>query len=276
MAESTGYERPFKTSAQPCPWCKKYFGHAGLNPRKTVYCSLSCSALHRYSRKPRTCTKCGVKKPMTRYAIVNGRRARACDVCRVPKGTVLPPKVIRADSPCGHCRQPIVRVAFRSRVKKLKYCGPECRRLAATHLFRVCRTCKVKRPREDYDYTSDPKARISRCRACHERKEVTRAAGIGYMQDAAHSMAQSRIIARNRKLDHTISVEAMTALYGSPCVTCGSPGCIFHRIYPELGYIDGNVTMACWVCSRWFTPQRSELSIDAVVAQAQKIVAHCV
>lgn len=74
----------------------------------------------------------------------------------------------------------------------------------------------------------------------------------GHIVKAFHDYKYS---AKIRKLDFGIPFWLFKEIIMEPCTYCGEPATEkkpngIDRILSDLGYIDGNVTAACWMCNR--------------------------
>lgn len=94
------------------------------------------------------------------------------------------------------------------------------------------------------------------CKPCQSAYNIERAKGVGWAQTRTHQnrydstargrMRYYRAAAKRAAAPFELSLAEVTAVLCQPCCLCGSTSRInVRRVYPDVGFVTGNVRPCC-------------------------------
>lgn len=270
-------ERPFYQNPYPCPSCGAVFGGHNTRQKQRKFCSRKCSNAYQCKNTTKKCVKCHEKHLVEDFPRHRGVRARSCKQCfrpRTPDCQRQGP-VNLGKQACKYCKRTIRRRLPPSQIARLMYCSSACRGKDARPKLRTCLYCRKSQPREQFLHEDAPRGRSNVCASCARGREDLKATGIGYLFPVKCAIHMAKRQAGHQKVPLDMTDEQFQHVYGSPCTFCGGRGCVFRRGFPELGFIDGNVSAVCWVCAKWSQVSEAGMAADDVVRHARAISAYC-
>jgi endogenous inhibitor of DNA gyrase (YacG/DUF329 family) len=267
------YIRPLTKATNPCRQCGAAFEVANSRSKSRPYCSLKCAGLARRTTALKTCRICKRARPWEDFPF--GRRpqrSNSCQDCFVPK-LPGPRPPVGSPNPCQHCGNSFSGKKGARAMAARKFCSTACHHLSMRRATYPCQTCRQQLPGEDFDYQPCGKSPRRTCRACDESRTALKVAGIGFMPSVGHMTQHAKVVARNKGVPYTLADAEVVALRGNPCSLCGAKSAVVRAVWPEVGYVTGNVDGVCWLCFQWTNCRRGPgLSSEDMLRQARAIV----
>lgn len=267
------YIRLLHTSKRPCPTCEKHFG---TREKSQKYCSVACKTMGMRNKASKVCVKCLVEKPFDGFPLQapSGNRPRSCKECYTPKPRKAPRPPLKAPFPCKTCGETFYLRRSPSAVAKQRFCSTACATSSFQIKIKTCQTCSKSLRFDAFPLSPSGKGRRRTCTSCEEERGRLREQKLGYMQSFGRMRLCAITGASRNKLPYTATDEELQAIYKSPCALCGRPSCTLRRIFPELGYISGNLEGVCWLCGQLGTTKSGLLTDEVILQHARAIVRH--